>query len=225
MAKFDTKKENRLSGLIGNVVISGNTVRARPRYKKNHKWTDSQKNHRLRFAGVIALYQQLKNSIVKPIWSNAATEGLTAYNLFIKENIAAFDSDGKLKDLMKLKMAIGSLPQPFNFKLKQFQLDPSKLKLSWENDVNMSRERGQDRLIVVFCKDGRFTAPVTTEYIRLDKVAYIQVAKCFEDGGFVYLFFGNKRAYAFSESWVGELCVGVLMFIDLNILFDICSVV
>lgn len=201
MAKFDTKNYNRLSGLIGNVVISGNTIRRRPIFSEKHKWSEKQKQNRLRFAGVVELYSQLKTSIIKPIWSHAATEGLTPYNLFIKENIAAFDSDGKLKDPMKLKVSIGSLPMPFNFKLKHFQLDPGKIKLSWENDLNISKTRGLDILMVVFYKDGCFTVPLKTEYTRSDQVAYIQVSKGFEDGGFVYLFFGNREGDVYCGSW------------------------
>lgn len=204
MAKFDTKNENRLSGLIGNIVIAGNTVRSRPRLNKRRKYSDKQKQTRLRFKGVVKLYRELRGIIVDPIWTHAATEGLTAYNLFIKENIASFGTDGKLKDPMKLKISIGSLPLPFNFKLKHFQLDPTKLKLSWENDLNISQERERDRLMVVFYKDGCFTAPVKMEYTRADGEAYIQVAEGFEDGGFVYLFFGSGEGDAFCDSWVGE---------------------
>ncbi len=205
MAKFDADNQNRLSGLIGNIVISGNTVRRRPVFSKNHKWSNKQIQNHLRFGGVIKLYQQLKTNIVKPIWTQSSTKKLTAYNLFIKENIAAFSSDGRLKDPLKLKLSIGKLSTPFNIKLIHFQLITYKITLIWENDSNISFKRKKDRLIVVFYKDEIFSTPLKTEYTRSNKKAHIIIPKKYINGGFIYIFFGNQANNAFSPSWAEKL--------------------
>lgn len=202
MGKFDPLHQNRLSGLVGNLVVSGNTVRRRPRPRSKDSWSENQNKQRLRFSKVIELYHHLKSSIVNPIWKHSAQGGLSAYKLFIRENIQAFDTNGNIKDPLKLKMSIGSLPQPFNLKLEKSPVDIDKLKLSWENDSSISRERGSDILMLVFYKDGCFTGPWRTECKRVDQLAYFAVSAGFEDDGCVFVFFGNRRGDAFCDSWV-----------------------
>ena len=205
MARFDDKNGGRISGLIGNVVIADDIIRRRPRPRKKSSWTEDQKAQRTRYSALISLYRNLKNSIVNPIWTLDTPKGVTGYNLFLKENVHAFNTNGELQDPLKLKMAIGKLPQPFNINAHIDSADPIKVEITWKNDPAEDGHRYNDSLIAVFFNGEDFTEPISTEYSRKDEAATIELPERYEAGSYLYLFFGNEKKDAFCESWVGLL--------------------
>jgi len=109
MAKIDYKNGGRLSGLIGNAVFAGDQVRERPRRRKPGEWTEAQKAERVRYRAAVDFYKKIKMKLIQPVWSHSATKGLTGYNLFLRENLHAFNTEGNINDPTMLKMAIGEL--------------------------------------------------------------------------------------------------------------------
>jgi len=205
MAKIDYLHGGRLSGLIGNAVFAGDNVRVRPRKRRADEWTPAQKSQRSRYRAVVDLYKKLRNVLIMPVWKCAAQNGLTAYNLFISENMAAFDTEGKIKDPTLLKMAIGELPRPFNMTASINISDPTKVDITWENDEVIDLDRETDHLVAVFYNGQRFSRPVSTEFLRKDEAASLEFPEKYGPGSYVYVFFGNSRKDAYCESWVGRL--------------------
>lgn len=205
MAKFDDKNGGRLSGLLGGLVIADKQVRTRPRKRKPGEWSEAQKAQRTRYSAVIELYRRLKDILVQPVWSHSTTKGITAYNLFLGANLHAFDTDGKIKDPTMLKMSIGELPRPYNMEAIIDASDFSRLKIIWENDVSINSDRKQDHLVAMFFNGTNFTVPISTDFLRKDKSASLEIPEGFNSGSYVFIFFGNREKNAYCESWVGRI--------------------
>lgn len=202
MGKIDYEHGGRISGLVGNVVFAGETVRSRPTRTTNG-WTEAQKSQRLRYKAVVGLYRKLKNVIITPVWSYAPKKRLTAYNLFISNNMQAFDHAGKIKDPTKIKVAIGELPQPFNISASLNPVDPNKVNIRWENEEVIDPYRVNDHLVVMFYNGKNFSMPISTEYLRKEEAASVEFPEAFGSGSYVYVFFGNRDKNSYCESWVG----------------------
>lgn len=205
MAKFDDLNGGRLSGMLGDLVIADKQVRRRPRKRKPNEWTPAQKAERVRYKAAVDLYKKLKNVLIVPVWKHMAKNGLSAYNLFLKENLHAFNTDGNIKDPTMLKMAIGELPRPFNICASVCSVDSGKVSLTWENDSSQSYDRGNDNLIVMYYNGETFTVPMTTEFLRKDSAAELVFPEGFEADSYLFVFFGNEEKNAYSESWVGRI--------------------
>lgn len=215
MAKIDFINGGRLSGLVGNVVFAGNQVRIRPRKRSAASWSDDQRAHRKRYAAVIKLYNSIKGTIVNPIWGYAAKNGLSAYNLFIRENFHAIGYDGEIQDPTMLKMSIGDLSRPFNIKARLDENDHSQTFISWKNDSPDDIDRCRDNLVLIFFNGTRFSSPVYTDFKREDESACVKFPDKpswkYGKGSYVYVFFVSITYQIFSEqrtytdSWVGKL--------------------
>ena len=205
MAKIDYENGGRISGRIANIVYAKDVARSRPRKRKASEWTPAQKLQRLRYRAVVDLYRKLRNSVIYPVWKHIDKIGYTAYNLFISENMAAFDTEGKIKDPSMLKLAIGELPRPFNMSAVINSGEPTKVEISWENDEAIDPERELDHLVAVFYNGKRFSRPVSTEFLRKEEAATLAFPENYGPGSYVYIFFGNRRQDAYCESWVGKV--------------------
>jgi hypothetical protein len=205
MAKFDDLNGGRLSGVIGDIVIADKQVRRRPRKRKPDEWTPAQKAERVRYKAAVDLYKKLKNVLIVSVWKHMAKNGLSAYNLFLKENLRAFNTDGNIKDPTMLKMAIGELPRPFNICADACSTDSSKVSITWENDSSQSYDRGNDNLIVMFYNGETFTTPMSTVFLRKDSAAKLVFPEGFGADSYLFVFFGNEEKDAYSDSWVGRI--------------------
>ncbi len=202
MAKIDFENGGRISGLVGNAVFAGDQVRVRPRKRKPDEWTEAQKAERVRYRAAVDIYKKLKMSLIQPVWSHSATKGLTAYNLFLRENLHAFNTHGNIKDPTMLKMAIGELSRPYNMKAALNPEDSCKVDISWENDSPNNHDRCRDHLVAVFFDGSRFSPPISTEFLRSNESASVTFPERFGEGSYVFVFFGNEEKNAYCESWV-----------------------
>ncbi len=205
MAKFDFEKGGRLSGLIGNIVIAGDNVRARPKNRDKEKWSPAQKQQRLRYKAVVALYRSLRERLIIPVWKFSERNNLTAYNLFLSENMHAFDREGNIPDPVLLKMSIGKLPVAFNMSVDTNYLNQILLSINWENDKLDNKSRMSDELVVIFFNFEYFSFPIYTGITRETKKAEVKYPENFGKGNYAYIFFASKKRDAFSESMAFEV--------------------
>ena len=71
-----------------------------------------------RLSSVVTLYQSVKNTFLVYSWNREANNRNIAsgYNLFVKENINAYDTDYNIGDFALLKFTVGDLQMPFHFR-------------------------------------------------------------------------------------------------------------
>lgn len=205
MAKFLPYQQNQLSGLLGQLVIADGVVRTRPKMKKNRSCSDKQRAQRTRYRAVLDQYNQIKDYIVKPIWNPAVPKRLSALNLFVKENMQAFNKSGELVDPILLKMSVGYLPQAFNLNAVKDNTKSIEVKVSWQNDDQESAFRMHDELVAIFYNKEIFSPPIYTKVCRKEKSAVIEYPEDFKNSEYIFIFFSQKDRKAYSESRVFQL--------------------
>lgn len=190
----------KASGKLGPVVVvqRGETsyIRTAPVYTK-HSWTPAQLKHRERFKRVSAFVQTCQHNVIVPIWNKIARYK-SGRNLFLKANMAAFDSDGLLADRSLLHFSEGILALPFHLALSKTADEPLTFSVSWQTDSLSNMKTVNDELMAVVALDGRFTAPQPLGLQRASGGGTLVLNEKADEVKGIYLFFATAHRKSFS---------------------------
>jgi hypothetical protein len=167
-----------ISGMVGPVVflkLNGRgVVRKAPKERPKNGWSDGQKMYREKISRLGTFWMRSVHGDIKHVFELAAIK-MTAYNLFLKTNLAAFSTDGTRVDKEWLHLSAGKLPLSHQLKAGRIAGDPEKVEVEWQNDSNIGPARQKDELMMVIAHEGKFTAPIATGAFRNEQTAVIQL--------------------------------------------------
>ncbi|RGV36646.1 hypothetical protein DWW18_00125 [Butyricimonas virosa] len=163
--------------------------------------TRAKQNARL--SSVVTLYQSVKNTFLVYSWNREATNRdiSSGYNLFVKENIKAFDSDYNVGDFALLKFTLGDLQIPFQF--RQQQAPEGIFSITWDTTPWICDRRNKDKLILAIIYDNepfRIQIIENTGISRNDGIANIPLEQPEATEAHVYAFFTNTDRDSFTNS-------------------------
>ena len=205
MAKIIGGIGENLSGSLGGLVfvkrIGANHLRSRPRPRDASEWSDEQKQVRAGFRALIRYASSQKAWLIDPIWNKAAKgTSMSGYNLFVKQNRAAFDALGKVSDPALLHFSTGNLLLPYMLSALLNTDNPGSIDISWSNQLSGSKY-GDDSLMAVFY-NGKAGRMADTGFKRNEGRATIVHPSPHAEGVFLYLFFWNKKLDMYSDDQV-----------------------
>ena len=199
------------SGKVGNVVgarwkgIDYMRVKADRRNDAN---TEGQIAQRSRFSGILRFAQSVLNPIVRPIWEVAA-KGLqmTGFNLFIKDNMEAFDAEGNVIDFGQLQMSKGDLA-PAKLAIASTDGVEKSVTVSWPDNTGQGQSNANDRLRLLAVKEGKIPVLLNTSFERSAGTGDYVIP--FETGDeiHVYAFFENADGDQFSVDTYQAVVLG-----------------
>lgn len=192
----------RISGRVGNAIfyrVRGRTcVRSCPLSYRDAN-TPAQQLQRMKLKDIATFYHVLKPTVISIIWRKFALgTSLSGYNLFVRENIRAFDGMGGII-FENLHFSKGKLPSAENMKLVRGS--DRVVRLTWENLSACSRKRMTDPLmVVVVAADASFylLTPPGFRVNREQKWAEIPLEEQ-EQPQHVYYFFAAEKMDGFSN--------------------------
>ena len=175
--------------------------RALPSYDGNAD-SPSRKVQNARLAAAVTHYQTIKETFLYHAWRMEATrrEVISGYNLFLKENIKAYNTDYTVGDFRLLTLVPGALQVPF--RMQQQEAPAGVLSITWEASPWVSRQRNKDTfMLAVIYDDEPFRVEIieNTGITRLDGTATIPLAKAGAGKAYVYAFFTNEARDAFTN--------------------------
>lgn len=192
----------RYQGMV--VFQKGNKTygRALPSYDGNAD-SPSRKVQNARLAAAVTHYQTIKETFLYHAWRMEATrrEVISGYNLFLKENIKAYNTDYTVGDFRLLTLVAGALQVPFQ--MQQQEAPAGVLSITWEASPWVSRQRNEDAfMLAVIYDDEPFRVEIieNTGITRLDGTATIPLAKAGAGEAHVYAFFTNEKRDAFTNN-------------------------
>lgn len=202
MATIKSTSLGKISGRVGNAVFyvrgEQNCIRSSPLAYHDAN-TPEQQLQRMRLRGVTTFYGVLMSTLVPLIWRRFALgTSLSGYNLFVRENIRAFDGRGGVI-FENLCFSKGRLPAAEN--MVWVRSSDSIVRLTWENLSACSWRRMNDRLIVVVVgADASFylLMPPAFRVTRRRKSTEIRLEKQ-EQPVHLYCFFGTEKMDGFSD--------------------------
>ncbi|WP_372776433.1 hypothetical protein [Mangrovibacterium sp.] len=154
MAKTKNIGGLQLSGKLGSLVFvtygDETIVRIAPQKRKADSWSLKQKQHRQRFVGAVRHYKAYRATVVTPIWSCVATARQTAYNMFLKANMPAFNENGCVADPSLLRFSIGDLPLPQNFCAERCSDNPTQIDIRWDSTHVSQLASPTDQLMGIY---------------------------------------------------------------------------
>ncbi|HEY3372848.1 MAG TPA: hypothetical protein VGK10_18510 [Prolixibacteraceae bacterium] len=194
-----------LSGSIeGQVFVKGKFrtyLRSMPRERKASEWSEKQRQQRKGFKSVIEYAGQQKWKVIVPIWNKAALDiNMSGFNLFVKANRAAFDSDGQLENPGLLHFSTGQLALPYRLWAEADAQNPRSISVSWIDQLAGSQS-GDDSLMAVLY-NGEAGEVVQTGFTRKDGRASIENPSLGKGEVYLFLFFWNKRLDSYSPDQV-----------------------
>jgi len=202
MAKMKRNIGDLVSGKIGNVVfyqLRGKSyIRAAPVRKKD-SWTEDQQLYRQRISKASCLWRALRSEQFSAIW-NKATDQMTGYAWFLKQNLPALEMDGTLIDPKMLKISDGKLSIPKDLRADRLPDDATTIKVSWQNDLHVSAKRLQDELMAVSFADGKFSPVMGTGIVRSVLNGTFQLPLKPANATHLYLFMASSDREEYSES-------------------------
>jgi len=218
-----------LSGSIeGLVFVHGKDnsyMRGMPRVRKSSEWTVKQQEARNGFRAVINFAKAHKLNVVVPIWNKAANDlKMNGYNLFVKANRAAFDTQGNVGHPELLHFSTGPLALPYRLWAEADTENPRSMNVNWTDQLagsasgsdhlmsviyqNKTKElvktdvrekNGKLKMSTEFCKECKL---IDTGFLRKDGKA-ILVNPTPEAGDvFLFLFFRNNELGQYSDDQV-----------------------
>lgn len=192
----------RYQGMV--VFQKGNKTygRALPSYDGNAD-SPSRKVQNARLAAAVTHYQTIKETFLYHAWRMEATrrEVISGYNLFLKENIKAYNTDYTVGDFRLLTLVAGALQVPF--RMQQQEAPAGVLSITWEASPWVSRQRNEDAfMLAVIYDDEPFRVEIieNTGITRLDGTATIPLVKAGAGEAHVYAFFTNEKRDAFTNN-------------------------
>lgn len=218
-----------LSGSIeGLVFVKGKDftyMRGTPRVRKASEWTSKQQEARNGFRAVIRFANAHKTNVVVPIWNKAAKDlKMSGYNLFVKANRAAFDTQGNIGHPELLHFATGPLALPYRLWAEVDAENPQSMAVSWTDQL-AGTASGNDCLMSVIYqnttkelvnsdvrqKNGKLIRSpdlwkecklVDTGFLRKDGKAILANPTPEAGDVFLFLFFWNKELGTYSADLV-----------------------
>ena len=156
-----------------------------------------------RLSSVVTLYQSVKNTFLVYSWNREANNRNIAsgYNLFVKENINAYDTDYNIGDFALLKFTVGDLQMPFHF--RQQDAPEGVLSINWETSPWILDRRNKDELVLAVIYDNepfRVQIIENTGITRTDGIANIPLEQPDATEAHVYAFFTNADRDSFTNS-------------------------
>ena len=121
--------------------------RALPSYDGNAD-SPSRKVQNARLAAAVTHYQTIKETFLYHAWRMEATrrEVISGYNLFLKENIKAYNTDYTVGDFRLLTLVPGALQVPF--RMQQQEAPAGVFSITWEASPWVSRQRNKDTFML-----------------------------------------------------------------------------
>lgn len=156
-----------------------------------------------RLSSVVTLYQSVKNTFLVYSWNREANNRdiSSGYNLFVKENINAFDTDYNVGDFALLKFTLGDLQTPFQF--RQQEAPEGILSITWDTAPWICDRRNKDELVLAVIYDNepfRVQIIENTGITRNDGIANILLDQTNATEAHIYTFFTNADRDSFSNS-------------------------
>ncbi|HJA16068.1 MAG TPA: hypothetical protein H9796_13485 [Candidatus Butyricimonas faecavium] len=163
--------------------------------------TRFQQNTRL--SSVVTLYQSVKNTFLTYSWNREANNRNIAsgYNLFVKENIKAFDTAYNVGDFALLQFTLGDLQIPFH--LQQQETPEGIFSITWETIPYGHNRRNRDELVLAVIYDNepfRVQIIENTGITRNIGIANIPLEQPEATEAHVYAFFTNSDRDSFTNS-------------------------
>lgn len=193
-----------LSGKIGNLVFVQHgdevIVRTLPERRKPDSWSEKQLQQRKRFQAARLFYNSVRENVVNPIWKLSATKKLTAYNLFLKANLGAFDKNGELADYSRLHFSTGPLPLPQQLTAARSTDNPGQVIVRWNPEAQSKAELANDELLCVWAREGQRLGPIATGSVRGEGQRILEHPSVEAGESWnLYLFFRNKNHTSYSD--------------------------
>lgn len=179
---------------------NGIYVRKAPTVRKGAR-TPGMLLNQQRFGCITRFSIAFKNSLIPMIWNDAATTG-SGYNLFVKENSAAFAKDGNIAYPLLLKFSTGKLSLPGHLTAQRMAPDADTIDVLWEKETHIFGTRQKDDLVAI-CYDGKeFSSMMATGIRRRDAGGTFNLPLMKQQVQYLYLFFASEDRRSFSESVV-----------------------
>ena len=202
MAKIRGGIDSKISGMIGPVVYvninGGSYVRKAPKTRAKDSWRPKQVESRKRFSEFCAFWSGQIHGTLKEVWGLAA-ERMNGFNLFLKTNLSAFGTDGKIADLARFHFTTGKLPLPYHLNAVRLEEDPGKVKVTWQDDLNIGLAGSKDELMMIIAHEGKFTRPTGTGFLRKQGEVVIQLPDGIGVVEGIYLYFASKERELYSQ--------------------------
>lgn len=198
-----------VSGTVGNVVGGSWKGISYLRVKADH-YTDAnserQVQHRSRFSACVALAKSILESIIRPIWNKKAVK-MSGYNLFVKNNLPAFDENGAVGNYADLQFSIGDLPLPENIQVADDAATEGGISITWEDNSGEGSALATDELRLVAISEGEVNVLQNVNIARNARAANILLPFGAGVEAQVYVFFESMENYTFSPSEHGVMNV------------------
>lgn len=194
----------KVSGRVGNTVFVQRNGKcyARSIASVHNPNTLKQQLVRSRFRVAARFYQRFKDTLLGDVWRQCAKKpGLSGYTFFMRENLNAFDHQGKITDFEKLHLAVGSRLDVPCFSVSRE--DGCTVTLRWASEGEEACVVGNDRLMVVALYGDRQFSPEVLEDIRAlrkDGVVTFQLPRLGEVDVHLYVFFVSPTMEQVSDS-------------------------
>lgn len=191
---------------VGFIRNGKHYVRSKPKRRRDAN-TPQQAAHRSRFKGVICLAKEIKELVIHPIWQLEAYH-MSGHNFFVKQNIAAFDSDEHVTDYGMLQMSRGEL---LNGVLSMVATDgvACSVTINWSEDWWRSPTSSPDDLLrLLVIKEGEKPILLSTTYERSVGTGVFKIPFDSGDTVHLYAFFEDKTREKHSMDFYQAVVLG-----------------
>ncbi|TKG91451.1 hypothetical protein EYV94_20695 [Puteibacter caeruleilacunae] len=145
----------------------------------------------------------LHDAVIAPIWDMIAGEGKGA-ELFVIENITAFDNDGNIKDYSRLKLTAGDLYMPNPIVFEEDNKGGITIYMDADDDnialMKKDPERKLDRICYVLIQGDQFYSSFNYKDTREDLATYLTHPIDNPKNMHVFVFFCDKEMKHFSPA-------------------------
>ena len=197
------------SGQVGNLVggkwKGTNYMRLKAESVTDAK-TEDQVAQRLRFKGMIRFAQSVLYNVIQPVWNKDA-EGMSGFNLFVKKNMDAFDSEGNIIDYGLLELSTGKLDSA-EIAMEATDGVAGSVTVTWNNNSDEPNASEDDSLRLIAIKEGVKPVLLKEKFARTEGSATFAIP--FEAGDTVHLyaFFEDVKARRFSKDSYQSVVLG-----------------
>lgn len=202
MARVIAGDISKIVGKVGDKVYvkykNGIYVRKAPTVRKEAR-TPAMLLNQQRFGCITRFCIQFKNSLISMIWNDAATTG-SGYNLFLKENSAAFAKDGRIAYPLLLKFSTGKLPVPEHLTAQRTAPDADTIEVLWEKETHIYGTRQKDDLVMIGYDGVECSSLTATGIRRRDVGGTFNLPVMKQKVQYIYLFFASEDRRSFSDS-------------------------
>lgn len=169
--------------------------------------TPAQQLQRGRMDAVIPFYRQFKGTLIPHIWKIAAEKaGCSGYNLFVGQNMKAFDREGNIFDFSAVTLSRGTLPMPAHQNIDEAGAD--FVALNWDEAEGFPGQREEDRMIAGVIYEAE---PFEVFFCPLEKVrrkdfrVRIPLERKGEGTVHLYVFWSTDDSTRFSDQCYFEI--------------------